>query len=297
MVETHSSFLWFDGALVPWRDAHLHVLTHSLHMGGAVFEGMRAYDGRIFLADAHFARLERSAELLGYRLPWSAAELAGAASAVVRANEFADCYLRPIAWRGTESVSVASPKARIHVAIAAWDWPSPAVLGTAADGVRLCVAVWRRPRPDSAPTASKCSGLYMIGTLARHAAANAGFDDALMLDADGNVAETTATNLVAVYGDVLVSPPATCFLDSLTKRHLFDLAGVMGYRLEEHGLSLDRLREADEVMLVGTSIEVLPVVELADGGWTTRWRVGPATLALMAAFEASVRERAVEPAA
>ncbi|OCW59676.1 branched-chain amino acid aminotransferase [Hoeflea olei] len=287
--DDRDGLIWFDGALVPWQEARLHVMTHSLHAGGAVFEGIRAYDGKIFRAHDHIARLQRSAEILGYRLPNAALELVKACEAVIWANELGDAYLRPIAWRGSESVTVAASNATIHVAIAAWDWPTPPDRGESAAGMRLALSCWRRPRADTAPTASKCSGLYMIGTLARHAANAQGFDDALLLDLDGHVAETTAANIVMVTGGTLVSPRADCFLDSITKRHVFELARQGGLAVEERTVSLKELCAADEVFVVGTAVEIRPVIELAGPELQARWSVGPCTRGLVAAFHASVR--------
>lgn len=283
--------IWLDGALVPWPEARLNVLTHSLHMGGAVFEGIRAYDGAIFLGEAHFQRFARSAELMGYTLPRSAIELAKAAEAVLWANELKEAYIRPIAWRGSESVSVAARDATIHVAVAAWERPTPAVRGEGETGLRLQLAAWRRPRADTAPVASKCSGLQMIGTLARHAALDAGFDDALLLDMDDHVAGPTATNIVLVAGQTLVSPIADCFLDSITKRHVFGLAQRRGLAIAERKVSLADLRAADEVFVVGTAIEIQPVVALESGACRARWPVGPVTRRLMDDFQASIRSR------
>jgi len=288
-LDDRDGFIWLDGELIPWRDARLHVLSHALHMGGSVFEGMRAYDGHVFLGADHLARLSRSATLLDYQLPWSGDALSRAIDAVLEANGLRDAYIRPIAWRGAESVSIASPRARIHVAIAAWDWPTAAARGEAEKGIRLQLSRWRRPRADTAPTAAKCSGLYQICTLARHQALAAGYDDALLLDSDGQVAETTATNLLLVRGRRLITPAATCFLDGITKRHVMQLARQRGLTVEERTVSLDELRAADEVFTAGTSVELQPVVALAEGARITEWPVGALTRSLIADFQASVR--------
>ena len=287
-LDDRDGLIWLDGELLPWRETRLHVLTHALHMGGAVFEGMRSYDGHVFLNSAHLDRFEASARLLDYRLPWSKEQLTHAIEAVLWANQIDDAYIRPIAWRGTDSVSIASPRARIHVAIAAWHWPTAASQGRAEQGIRLHLASWRRPRPDTAPTAAKCSGLYMIGTLARHAAAAAGCDDALLLDSDGQVAETTATNLLLVSDGVLVTPSPTCFLDGITKRQLMELARQRGMQVQERCVGLDELRAASEVLTAGTSVEIQPVIALVEDRITTEWPVGPVTRQLLRDFRACV---------
>ena len=138
--DDRDGLIWFDGALMPWAEARIHVLTHAFHMGGAVFEGIRAYDGQVFLGGAHFQRFTHSAELLGYTIPRSVVELTKATEAVLWANELKDAYIRPLAWRGSESVSVSARGASIHVAIAAWDWPTPAALGEGGHGIRLALA-------------------------------------------------------------------------------------------------------------------------------------------------------------
>jgi len=282
--------VWLDGSLIRSAEANLYVLTHSLHNGGAVFEGIRAYGGRIFLAEGHFRRLERSAAILGYRIPWTAEDLIAATEAVLWANGLSDAYIRPVAWRGSESVTVSAQGCRIHTAIAAWDWPVDRALGEGTGGLRMALSKWRRPAPDTAPTASKCSGLYMTGTLSRAAAARSGHDDALMLDVHGNVAETTVTNIVLVRGDTLVSPTPTCFLDSLTKRHVFELARNMGLSVEERTVSLEDLDAASEVFVTGTSVEIRPVTSLDRPGRQSVWPVGPVTKELIDAFHASTRE-------
>ncbi|APX25429.1 MAG: branched-chain amino acid aminotransferase [Rhodobacteraceae bacterium] len=291
LVDTTSP-VWFDGTLLPSSEATLHVLTHSLHNGGAVFEGIRAYDGRLFLGKEHFRRLQRSAELLGYTLPWLVDDLQAAAEAVLWAGGLKDAYVRPIAWRGSESVTVSAQGCRIHTAIAAWDWPVETALGDGTGGLRLVLSDWRRPAPDTAPTASKCSGLYMTGTLSRAAAARSGHDDALMLDMAGHVAETTVTNIVLVRNGRLLSPLPTCFLDSLTKRHVFDLARGLGLSVHEGTVSLDDLDAADEVFVTGTSVELRPVVSLDRPGKHSTWPVGRITKALREAFRASTRAHA-----
>ncbi|MEQ5778419.1 aminotransferase class IV [Thalassospira sp. NFXS8] len=286
---TRDGFIWIDGTLVPWEKAECHILSHSLHMSGAVFEGMRAYNSHVFLGQAHLERLGKSAELVGYNLPWTVTELTRAIEAVIWANGLDDCYIRPVAWRGSQSVSVAAPNAHIHVAIAAWDWPTPARLGTATTGIRLVLADWRRPAPNTAPTASKCSGMYMIGTLARHMAQNGSFDDALMLDSYDNIAETTATNIVLIKDNRLISPLPICFLDSITKHHVFALAQDMKLTSSQQTVTLDMLADADEVFVVGTSVEILPVIELATRNHVYHWPVGALTKRLIAAFAKSVR--------
>jgi branched-chain amino acid aminotransferase len=192
--DDRDGWIWLDGKLVPWREAKVHVLTHALHYASSVFEGQRAYNGTIFALSQHSQRLIDSAALLGFNLPWSVAEIDAACNEVLKANNLADGYVRPIAWRGSEQMGVAAQRTKPHMAIAAWDWG--AYFGAASEkGLRLDIAPWRRPAPYTAPVHAKASGLYMIATMSKHAAEARGYNDALMLDWRGQVAEATGANI------------------------------------------------------------------------------------------------------
>ena len=186
--DDRDGMIWYDGVLVPWRDAKLHILSHGLHYASGVFEGERAYGGHVFKLRAHTDRLIASGRLLGFEIPYSAEQIDAACRQVLAANNQVEAYVRPIAWRGTEQLSVSAQATKIHFAIATWAWPN--LFGEdRMKGVRLGLAAWKRPHPETAPTASKAAGLYMIGTLSKHKAEAEGFDDALMLDWRGQVAE------------------------------------------------------------------------------------------------------------
>ena len=204
--DDRDGFIWLDGALVPWREANVHVLTHALHYASSVFEGQRAYAGEVFKLSEHSARLRHSAELLGFELPWSIEEIDEACRDVVRANGLTDAYMRPLAWRGSEQMGVSAQRTKIHLAIAAWEWGAYFGDEAAQKGVRLDIAPWRRPAPYTAPTESKAAGLYMICTLSRHAAQAKGYDDALMFDWRGQVAEGTGANVFFVRDGKLHTP-------------------------------------------------------------------------------------------
>ena len=206
--------IWFDGALMPWRDAKLHVLSHGLHYASAVFEGERAYSGNIFKLRAHTTRLINSARILGFKIPYTADEIDAACMQVIAANGLIDAYLRPIAWRGSEMLSVAAQQTKIHLAIATWAWPN--LFGAdRMKGVRLAMASWKRPHPETAPTASKATSLYTIGTLAKHEAEAQGFNDAMMLDWRGQLAEATGANVFFVINGEIHTPTP----DLLPRRH------------------------------------------------------------------------------
>jgi branched-chain amino acid aminotransferase len=276
--------IWSDGALIPWRDAKLHVLSHGLHYASAVFEGERAYGGTIFRLRTHTERLLESGRLLGFTIPWSAEEIDAACNAVLRANSLSDAYVRPIAWRGSEQLAVAAQQTRIHLTIAAWPWPN--LFGTERlKGVSLGVARWKRPSPETAPTASKAAGLYMIGTLAKHEAESAGFDDALMYDWRGLVAEATGANIFFVIDGALHTPAPEGFLDGITRRTVMSLAHRRQIRVVERAILPEELGAASEVLLAGTAAEVTPVRRIGAHSYTP----GRITETLCRDFETLVR--------
>ena len=212
--------IWFDGNLVPWRDAKLHVLSHGLHYASCVFEGERVYDGQVFKLTEHSERLAHSANVLDYTIPWTLAQIDQATRDTVAVNRIKDGYVRTVAWRGSEMMGVSGQQNKIHLAIATWVWPSYFSAEAKMKGLRLQIADWRRPAPNTAPTQSKAAGLYMICTLAKHQAERAGYDDAMMLDWRGQVAEATGANLFFVRDGKLHTPLPDCFLDGITRRSM-----------------------------------------------------------------------------
>ncbi len=283
--DDRDGFIWMNGELIAWRDAKLHVLSHALHYASAVFEGERVYSGRIFKSRAHSERLARSAELLGFKLPITADELERAKAETVAANAIVDGYVRPIAWRGSEQMGVSAQASRINVAIATWVWPSYFPPEIRAKGIRMTMAKWRRPAPDTAPTASKAAGLYMICTMSKHAAETAGFQDALMLDWRGQVAEATGANVFLVMNGEVHTPTPDCFLDGITRRTVIDLARQRQFKVVERAIWPEELAKAQEVFLTGTAAEITPVGEIDQ----YRFAPGSVTKALIADFESLVR--------
>lgn len=282
--DDRDGWIWFDGRMVPWREAGLHVLSHGLHYASAVFEGERAYGGNIFRLRAHTERLLSSGRLLGFEIPWSAEAIDDACREVLSRNGLSDGYLRPIAWRGSERLAVAARDTRIHLAIAAWAWPN--LFGEdRLRGIRLGMAHWRRPAPDTAPTASKASGLYMIGTLAKHAAEEEGFDDALMLDFRGDVAEATGANIFFVMDGALHTPEPSGFLDGITRRSVMALARRRQIDVVERRIAPGEIARASEAFLAGTAAEVTPVRAIGD----TTFATSAMTEALLGDYEALVR--------
>jgi len=276
--------IWMDGAMVPWRDAKLHVLSHGLHYASGVFEGERAYSGNVFKLREHTMRLIQSGRILGFEIPWTADQIDAACKEVLAANGLTDGYVRPIAWRGTEQLSVSAQQTRIHLAIACWAWPN--LFGAdRMKGVRLGNAVWKRPHPETAPTASKAAGLYMIGTLSKHAAEAEGYDDALMLDWRGQVSEATGANVFFVLDGELHTPTPDCFLDGITRRTVMAIARRHQMKVVERVILPDEIGRASEVFLAGTAAEVTPVREIAGQHYTP----GPVTEVLLRDYEALVR--------
>ncbi|KAA0685535.1 branched-chain amino acid aminotransferase [Azospirillum brasilense] len=260
--------IWYDGALVPWRDANLHALSHGLHYASCVFEGERVYNGTVFKLTEHSERLAASARILGFELPYSVAEIDAATNETVKAMGFTDAYVRPVAWRGSEMMGVAAQDSRIHVAIAVWQWPSYFSPEAKMAGIKLTWAPWRRPAPDTAPTASKAAGLYMICTLSKHAAEAEGYQDALMLDYRGYLAEATGANLFLVMDGKIHTPKPDCFLDGITRRTVIDLAKARGIEVIERHIQPDELANTQEVFLTGTAAEVTPVGQIGEHRFT-----------------------------
>ncbi len=285
--------IWFNGALVPWREARIHVLTHGLHYGSCVFEGERAYGGRIYKMTEHHERLHASARLLGFELPYSVEEIDAAALEVMRVNGIGDGYLRPVAWRGSEMMGVSAQKNRINVAIAAWEWPAYFSPEARLKGIRMTRAEWRRPAPDTAPTKSKAAGLYMICTLSKHKAETAGFNDALMLDYRGRIAEATGANIFLVQDGVIHTPEPDCFLDGLTRQTVIALARARGYEVVERAIMPEELAKTQEVFITGTAVEVTPVSEIDEHRFTP----GDITKTLMTDYEDLVTGRLSEASA
>ena len=273
--------IWLNGRLVPWRDAKVHVLTHSLHYGNAVFEGERVYGGKVFKLTEHSRRLIDSARRVAYDVPYSVEELDAATRQVVAENKLSDGYVRPLAWRGPEVIGVSANGTKVHVMIAAFPWGAyyeqPAV--------RLVTSRWKRPSPESAPAGSKCAGLYVICTLAKDEALAAGFQDALMLDYKGRLAEATGANLFLLTGGELHTPTPECILNGITRQTVMEVARRQGLKVVERELWPDELGRATEAFITGTAVEVMPV----SGIDAREYPVGPVTKALQAEYAKAVR--------
>ena len=279
-------FIWLDGKLVPWREATTHVLSHALHYGSAVFEGERIYEGRVFRLAAHSARLRNSARLLEYELPWTREQIDEATRAVVKANNLSSGYVRPIAWRGSEVMGVSAIGASVHLAIAPWAQEGRLSIQVKPGGINVTMAKYRRAAPEVAPGAAKVAGLYVICGIEKDRALNAGFDDALMLDWQGRLAESTGANIFLAVGGRLVTPKVENFLDGITRRAVMGLADKHGWPVEERAVMPDELDDANEVFLCGTAAEIVPVGAIDR----RRYQVGPMTRTLMEDYQKLVRQ-------
>ena len=278
-------FIWMDGRFVPWKEAEVHVLTHGLHYASGVFEGERAYSGKIFRLEEHTRRLFRSAEILDLVIPFTEDEINGACKQLLKKQGHEDAYVRPIAWRGSETMGVSAQNSKIHVAIAIWQWPAYFNPELKAKGLRLDISQWRRPAPDTAPTQAKATGLYMICTLSKHAAERRGFADALMLDYRGQVAEATGANIFFVKNGELHTPTPDCFLDGITRQSVMGLAHERQIKVTERAIMPSEMESFEQCFITGTAAEVTPIGEIGP----YRFEVGALTKMLMTDYEKLVR--------
>lgn len=287
--DDRDGFIWLNNTMTNWREAKVHVMTHGLHYGGSIFEGERVYGGEIFKLREHTERLIRSGEMLDMPVPYSLEALMDATRQVVEANKIVDGYVRPLAWRGTEAMGIAAQSCKVHVAIACWEWPKY-FFPKAGDnaGLALKTSQWRRCDPRTMPVQAKCAGIYAIGTMAKHEADRAGYDDALMLDVHGRVAESSGANLFVVKDGKIKTPVPECFLNGITRQTVIALARDLGYSVEEGHIMPDDLRHVDEIFLTGTAAEIAPVSRIDD---IVNLPIGPVTQRLKDAYSALVRTK------
>ncbi|NPD14213.1 branched-chain amino acid aminotransferase [Xinfangfangia sp. D13-10-4-6] len=283
--DDRDGFIWMDGALVPWRDANVHILSHALHYGSSVFEGERAYNGRIFKGVEHSARLIRSAQLLDMALPFSVAEIEAAKYAVLAANGWSDAYLRAVAFRGAgEEMGVSSQSNPIRLAVAGWEWG--AYYGAAQDqGARLDIASWKRPSPETIPTAAKAAGLYMICTMSKQAAQAKGYSDALLLDWRGHIAEASSANVFFVKGDEVHTPLPDAILNGITRQTVIEMLQAEGIRVHERHIDPAEMEGFEQCFLTGTAAEITPVSEIGP----YRFEIGALTRRVVAGYARLVR--------
>ena len=277
--------IWVDGKLVDWRLAQVHVLTHAMHYASSVFEGERAYGGKIFKSIEHSARLIESARLIDFDIPYTVHEIEKAKEETLAANGLSDAYVRALAWRGAgEDMGVASARNPVHLAVAVWSWGN--YYGDAKmKGAKLDIAKWRRPDPATAPSQAKAAGLYMIATMSKHAAEAKGCSDAMMFDYRGYIAEATGANIFFVKGGEVHTPLADAFLNGLTRQAVIEMLQRKGIKVYERYIMSDELEGFEQCWLTGTAAEVTPVGQIGD----YNFEVGALTQDIAQSYETLVR--------
>ena len=285
--DQRDGWIWFNGEIVPWTDAKVHVLTHGLHYGSSVFEGERAYGGVIFKSTEHSIRFRKSAEIMDFEIPFSVEELNAAKDKVVELNGGGDQYVRPVAWRGSEMMAVSAQQNKIHVAVATWAWPSMFDPETKMKGIKLDIADYRRPDPACAPVHAKAAGLYMICTISKHKAEKKGYADAMMLDWQGRVAECTGANIFFTRDGAIHTPIADCFLNGITRQTVIALAKEQGLEIIERRIMPEELSTFNECFIVGSAAEVTPVAEIGPYSF----KPGNISRTMMDAYTNAVRPK------
>ena len=285
--DQRDGWIWFNGEIVPWKDAKVHVLTHGLHYGSSVFEGERAYGGVIFKSTEHSVRFRKSAEIMDFEIPYSVEELNAAKDKVVELNGGGDQYVRPVAWRGSEMMAVSAQQNKIHVAVATWAWPSMFDPETKMKGIKLDIADYRRPDPMCAPVHAKAAGLYMICTISKHKAEKKGYADAMMLDWQGRVAECTGANIFYTRDGAIHTPIADCFLNGITRQTVIALAKEQGLEIIERRIMPEELSTFNECFIVGSAAEVTPVAEIGPYSF----KPGNISRTMMDAYTNAVRPK------
>ncbi len=278
--------IWMDGHLIPWRDANVHILTHAMHYASSVFEGERAYNGKIFRSEDHSRRLQRSAELIDFQIPWTVEQIEQAKYDVLKANGWTDAYVRAVAWRGAgEDMGVASARNPVRMAVAAWEWG--AYYGDAKmKGAKLDISQWKRPSPETIPCHAKAAGLYMICTMSKHAAEAKGCSDAMMFDYRGYVAEATGANIFFVQDGEVHTPKADCFLNGLTRQTVIGMLKDRQVKVVERHIEPGELEGFQQCWLTGTAAEVTPVGQIGD----YNFEVGALAREISEGYEKLVRE-------
>ena len=267
--DDRDGYIWLNGEIVPWRDAKTHTLSHGLHYASLVFEGERVYSGVVFEGAWHTKRLRQSCNILDFDIPITDEEVEAAKMAIVEANNIVDGYVRAFCWRGSEMMAISAQQTTTHVAIAAWEWPSYFDPETKMKGITLDISEWRRPAPESAPVHAKAAGLYMICTLSKHAAEKKGFQDALMLDYRGYIAEATGANVFFIDDEGTIhTPTPDCFLNGITRQTVIAMAKSMQIKVVERHMKPEDMADMKECFLTGTAAEVTPVSQIGDYDFT-----------------------------
>jgi len=280
--------IWYNGELVDWADAKIHVLSHGLHYASCVFEGERVYEGLIFKLEEHTSRLFYSAKRMGITIPYSEEEINNACKEIILVQNIKDGYVRPMAWRGSEMMAISAQQTQIHVAVATWNWGSYFDPKLKVNGIRLNISNWRKPAPDTIPWDTKASGLYMINTLSKHEAEQQGYTDSLMLDHEGNVAEATGANIFFKdKNEEIHTPIPDSFLDGITRRTVIKIAKSKGIKTIERKIKPEELSNFVGCFLTGSAAEVTPVSCIAKN----QFKVCETIIDLNESYQAIVRKK------
>ena len=286
--DKRSGKIWYNNEVVDWQNVKLHVLSHGLHYGSCVFEGLRVYDGKIFKLEEHTDRLYHSAKRMDIKIPYSKDEINNATKKIISTQKVENGYIRPFVWRGSEMMAVSAQNTKIHVAIAAWEWGTYFDPKLKLEGIKLNISKWKRPAPDTIPLDTKASGLYMICTLSKHEAEKQGYTDSLMMDHGGNIAEATGANIF--FKDSkgeLHTPIPDSFLDGITRRAVIEIAKTKNIKVNERKILPKELSNFEGCFLTGTAAEVTPISKIADHSY----KVCNLILDLSASYDKLVREK------
>jgi len=286
--DKRSGKIWYNNEVVDWQNVKLHVLSHGLHYGSCVFEGLRVYDGKIFKLEEHTDRLYHSAKRMDIKIPYSKDEINNATKKIISTQKVENGYIRPFVWRGSEMMAVSAQNTKIHVAIAAWEWGTYFDPKLKLEGIKLNISKWKRPAPDTIPWDTKASGLYMICTLSKHEAEKQGYTDSLMMDHEGNIAEATGANIF--FKDSkgeLHTPIPDSFLDGITRRTVIEIAKSKNIKVNERKILPKELSNFEGCFLTGTAAEVTPISKIADHSY----KVCNLILDLSASYDKLVREK------
>ena len=268
--DNREGWIWMNGSFIPWKKATSHVINQGLHYASAVFEGERAYNGKIFKSKEHTERLFNSAEIMGIKIPFSHKQINNAKNDLLLKMNLKNCYVRPIVWRGSNQMGLSTSNADIFVAIAVWDdWHSYFKTEKRLEGLKLITSPWKRPSPETAPCNAKASGPYIICTMSKEFAEKKGYDDALMLDYRNYVAEGTGANIFFIKGNDIHTPIADCFLNGITRQTVIEMVKKQGLNLVEKHILPNEIENYDEALLTGTAAEITPIKSIDDINYNT----------------------------
>ena len=268
--DNRDGLIWMNGEFIAWNDAKCHVINQGMHYASSVFEGERAYKGKIFKSEEHTNRLFKSANTLGMEIPFTEKQINDAKDELIQKMELHDCYVRPIVWRGSQQMGLSTSNSDINVAIAAWDdWASYFKIEDRKAGLRLITSPWKRPSPDTAPCEAKASGPYVICTMSKSFAEQKGYHDALMLDYRGYVAEGTGANIFFIKGNDVHTPIPDCFLNGITRQTVIEMLSSQGFNIIERHIMPDEISNYDEAFLTGTAAEITPLQSIDDINFKT----------------------------